>query len=285
MKMTGSKVETTLMWVVCLSSAIIVSCSDQSDNRERDMAMDDQLKQDLEAVGSMRVYFGHQSVGRNILQGLKEISADADSSALKVASPEEAARLSGPFFAESNIGKNGKPNTKCDAFRDVVNQNSLGDSLDVALLKFCYVDANAETNVEEMFAYYKQTVTELQKKHPGLALLHMTVPLTSRSPGWKRFIKNILRPDDPSDLEAYKRSAFNEMILREYGKANLFDLAGHESTSGDGTRSCFELDGKTVYTMLPEFTDDGGHLNAKGRRLVARELLRTLARVELGRHG
>ena len=40
-----------------------------------------------------------------------------------------------------------------------------------------------------------------------------------------------------------------------------------------------ELDGKTVYTMPWEYTDDGGHLNELGRRVVAREFLRTLASV------
>jgi hypothetical protein len=249
------------------------------------MAMDDQLKHDLETVGNMRVYFGHQSVGMNILQGLKEISAEAGSSTLKLVSPEEARKLSGPFFAESTIGKNGKPNVKCDAFRDVINQEGFGDSLDVAFLKFCYVDIRAITKVDEMFAYYKQTVLELQKKYPKLTFMHITAPLTTRSAGWKRFIKGILGRDDSSDLEAYKRSAYNDMILQEYGKAVVFDLAGVESTESDGTRSSFELEGKTVYTLLPEFTDDGGHLNEKGQRVAAREILRTVAMAEAGRHG
>ena len=247
--------------------------------------MDDQLKQDLQTVGSMRVYFGHQSVGRNILQGLKEIAAEARSSATTFVSLEEARKLSGPFFAESNIGENGKPNSKCDAFKDVIDREQFGDSLDIAFVKFCFVDVGAGTNVEEMFAYYKQTVSELQSEHPRVTIMHTTVPLTTRSAGWKGMIKKIIGRSDFSDLEAYKRSVFNDMIMQEYGKTLVFDLAGIESTKSDGTKSSFEYEGKTVYTLLQEFTDDGGHLNETGQRVVARELLRTLAMAETSRRG
>ncbi len=239
--------------------------------------MDDRLKHNLETVGNMRIYFGHQSVGRNILQGLKELAVEARSPALLFVSPEEAGKLSGPFFAESSIGENGKPNSKCDAFKDVIDRGLLGDSLDIAFVKFCYVDVDAGTNVEEMFAYYRQTISALKTEHPSVTFLHTTVPLTTRSAGWKRMIKKIIGRSDESDLEAYKRSVFNDMIMKEYGKTLVFDLAGIESTRGDGTRKSFEFEGKTVYTLLEEYTDDGGHLNEKGRRVVARELLRTLA--------
>ena len=246
--------------------------------------MDDQLKHDLETVGKMRVYFGHQSVGRNILQGLKEIAAEARSSAITFVSLEEATTLSGPFFAESTIGENGNPDSKCDAFRNVIDREQFGDSLDIAFAKFCYVDIHAGTNVEEMFAYYRQTISTLQREHPNVRIMHTTVPLTTSSAGWKRMIKKIIGRSDVSDIEAYKRSAFNEMILQEYGKTLVFDLAAIESRKSDGTKSSFDFEGKTVYTLLPEYTDDGGHLNQKGQRVVARELLRTLAMAGAGRH-
>ncbi len=194
----------TRLWAVCLSCVALISCSEQSEDRERGMTMDDRLKQDLETVGNMRVYFGHQSVGRNILQGLKDISTDARSSAIKWVSAVEARTISGPLFIESNIGENGKPSTKCDAFRDAMDHDIGGDSLDVAFMKFCYVDIGAETNVEEMFGYYKRTVSDIQREHPEVTVMHMTIPLVTRSAGWKRLVKKIIGRSDASDLEAQK---------------------------------------------------------------------------------
>ena len=67
--------------------------------------------------------------------------------------------------------------------------------------------------------------------------------------------------------------------LREaYGSINrLFDLATIESTRPDGTRSGFEKDGKTYYSLVPEYTYVSGHLNEAGRRVVAKRLLLFLA--------
>jgi hypothetical protein len=74
------------------------------------------------------------------------------------------------------------------------------------------------------------------------------------------------------------------MILQENGNTVVFDPAGIESTKSEGTRSSLELVGKAVYTLLPEYTDDGGPLNEKGQRVVARELLCTLAMAETAMH-
>ena len=45
----------------------------------------------------------------------------------------------------------------------------------------------------------------------------------------------------------------------------------------DGTRCSFTKDGKTYYSMVPEYTTDGGHLNEIGRKKVAEQFLILLA--------
>ncbi len=57
----------------------------------------------------------------------------------------------------------------------------------------------------------------------------------------------------------------------------FFDIAKIESTFPDGTRSTFTKDGKTYYSMVPEYTHDGGHLNEMGRKKVAKQFLLLLA--------
>ena len=40
----------------------------------------------------------------------------------------------------------------------------------------------------------------------------------------------------------------------------------------------FDLDGETVFVLRDEYTDDGSHLNELGRKIAARELIRTIAK-------
>ena len=50
-----------------------------------------------------------------------------------------------------------------------------------------------------------------------------------------------------------------------------------ESTFSDGTRATFTKDGKTHYSLVPEYTYDSGHLNETGRKKAAEQLLILLA--------
>ena len=64
------------------------------------------------------------------------------------------------------------------------------------------------------------------------------------------------------------------MLKKEYeDKEPILDIAKIESTFPNGTRSLFTKDGKTYYSMAPEYTYDGSHLNETGRKKVAEQLL------------
>lgn len=262
---------------LCFCSGLFFSCSDDPDKRSIAMMNDDTLKSDLENVAHMRVCFGHQSVGRNILDGLNELSTTPGSARLNILPVKPGEIPAGPVFAECTIGQNGDPRSKCDSFAQLLNSLSPGDSVHVALMKFCYVDFEENTDVDAMLAYYRQTMKDLQGRYPHTTFIHVTAPLTTRAPGWKRFVKSILGRADASDLIAYKRQFFNEALTREFGTDPLFDLAKLESTNDDGSRVEFTHNAKTVHSLREDFTDDGGHLNALGRRVAARELIRVLA--------
>ena len=237
---------------------------------------DASLRQDLLLLQNQRIYFGHQSVGVNIIEGVKDYLAQFNDVHFNMISLKDSIQLPGTFFADSFVGQNSKPESKCDAFASIMRE-SLADRLDFALMKFCYVDIRGFTDVEAVFSYYRTTMDSLKSRYPRIQFVHVTVPLTLRSPAWKRAIKTILGIEDKSTAEAEKRNAFNTMLTKHYRDEPVFDLAQVESTRPDGSRKSIIKDGKTLYMLADEYTDDGGHLNAVGRKVAARELIRVLA--------
>jgi lysophospholipase L1-like esterase len=105
------------------------------------------------------------------------------------------------------------------------------------------------------------------------------MPLTTRSPGWKRMLNRILGRREAADVANVNRERYNIGIRTRYPGDPLFDLAAVESTAPDGSRSTFALNGETGYALIEEYTTDGGHLNVRGRMAAARELVRVLATI------
>ncbi len=216
---------------------------------------------DLESVLRARVFFGHQSVGANILEGVRTIIA-----------PRTLA------WVDAFIGTNEKPLSKLEAFRAAVVEGA-GKGAELALMKFCYVDFNAATNVDSLFDSYKKTLASLQAECPKTTFVHVTVPLTTVASGPKAWVKKRLGSPVGGELENEKRYAYSELVRAEYrGKEPVFDLAAIEA--GDPARpQRFELGGKSIPMLAASLTDDGGHLNASGRRFVAERLLTFLAKL------
>jgi len=79
------------------------------------------------------------------------------------------------------------------------------------------------------------------------------------------------RPDDNA-----RRAVFNQRLRAAFADRTIFDLAAIESTHPDGSRVFYGRAG-AVEALAPEYTADGGHLNAFGRKVAARALLRILA--------
>jgi hypothetical protein len=74
------------------------------------------------------------------------------------------------------------------------------------------------------------------------------------------------------------RAGYNDLLHHEYGgKEPIFDLAALESTGPDRKTHTVRMGGERHPVLVPEYTDDGGHLNALGQRVVAEQLLLFLA--------
>ena len=76
------------------------------------------------------------------------------------------------------------------------------------------------------------------------------------------------------------RECYNELLRNAYSKTEpFFDLAQIESINPDGFR-CYAVKGaEKVNFMVSEYTEDGGHLNADGRKKIAEQLLIVLAQI------
>jgi len=239
----------------------------------------DSTWQKLEKI---KIYFGHQSVGNNILDGIKDLLKETQQIKLNIVETRSPYDFNVPLFAHSKIGKNEDPESKIDDFAGLIG-NGLGDKVDIAFLKFCFVDIESGTDVNSLFAKYADTMARLKKENPKAVFVHLTVPLLRKNkPSIKDRIKALMGKkggffDNQHNLA---RNEFNELVVKEYnGKEPVFDLAKIESTYPDGRRETFTADGRIYYSLVPEYTKDGGHLNEIGRKKVAEQLLIFIANI------
>jgi len=234
-------------------------------------------RQHLRVLGGKRIFFGHQSVGFDVMRGVRALAEEAGAAeAPRFVEGDATPASAGSWFAHGRIGRNGHPDEKCDAFTETVHRLA-HDSLDIALMKFCYADIGPSTDPGEVFDRYARTIDSLRRAFPRTRIIAATIPYTIITPRWKRTLKRILGRNDTSIAANLRRSAFNALVVRTYGAGPLFDIARVESTHPDGTRECSVAGGDTAYGLDGRYTTDGGHLNPDGSRRAAMELLRALA--------
>jgi len=234
---------------------------------------------ELDKIRSMKILFGHQSVGSNLIDGLNEIAAAHPAARLQIVDMDTAAGMQGPWFAHFPVGTNRQPDAKIASFRE--HLAGAGNSIDVAFFKFCYVDAGKDSDVEGLFSRYRTAIAEARKQSPAVAVVHVTMPLTSIDNGWRGLLKRV-RGRSTGEEDNAARTRFNNLMRKEYGgREPLFDLAAAESTAPDGSRVQGQIRGAAYEALCPRYTDDGGHLNRLGRDRCASALLQTLAQVSL----
>ena len=231
---------------------------------------------ELAKVAKARIFFGHQSVGYNILSGIGAVALDRGVE-LAVVEGRDPKIASGPCVLHATIGANTDPLGKMRDF-DTIVRGGVGDWADIAFMKLCYVDLGADTDVETLFAEYKKTMAALARDYPRVAFVHSTAPLTTIEWGLKARLKAIAkrllgRPVAGADNAARER--YNALLRAEYGPSGrLFDLALLESTAPDDPSAG---NGNGGRALLQRYTTDGGHLNERGSRRAAEGLLALLA--------
>lgn len=232
-----------------------------------------------------KIFFGHQSLGNNIIEGIHTIKKEYPFVKLNIVKGRDNDTFAQGVFAHDKVGKNHDPKSKIDDFYSIINTN-MNIQIDVAFLKFCFVDIDATSDVNAIFKYYRTRMKLLKKKFPEILFVHFTVPLIreekkSRFSYIKTIIKKIIGKESTGffdDDNNVARNRFNSLLVSEYkGQEPFFDIAKIESTKLDGQRSFFKKDREIFYSLVSDYTGDAGHLNKIGQKIVAEQLICFLA--------
>lgn len=258
----------TRLVALCMATALAAAC--RTDGRGDGMSTAPTVSaRQWEAVAARRIVFGHQSVGSNILDGVRALAAD---SGVNLPITESRGPASAPGLTHFLVGRNGDPLGKIRDFSAVIDGGANGD---IALLKLCYIDLGAGDEPRQLAATYCDTLDALAGRHPRTRFVAVTVPLTTVQGGPKALVKRLLGRIPDGWQENALRHAFNEALRVRYADGGrLFDLAALEAAPRPRSR-----DGRPVPALDPSLTDDGGHLNAAGARRVAAALIGFLAEV------
>jgi hypothetical protein len=196
---------------------------------------------------------------------------------LTIEETRDPSAFTGPVFAHDKVGTNKDPRSKIEDFIKIV-EAGVGESADVALFKFCYVDLIEGDDDEALLADYRAAMERLRQSYPETTFVHVTMPLRIVQTGPKVYIKKLIGRPLGGYADNIVRNRFNEGLRKVYsGKEPVFDLAGLESIRPDGSKCTFTEGGETYQALCREYTDDGGHLNQLGRRRAAAGLIALLS--------
>jgi len=268
-----------LLWA-CIGFGIATT----PDNERKSNVTPTQLADDLAVARQGRIFFSHHSVGANILMGVKRIDSEIPGERhIRVSSIDEAVSSKGPMLIEFTGGENKEPKTKIDAFAEAIRGESHLKP-DLAFMKFCFVDFNPQTDVEDLFGYYRKTIEALKREHKEIRFAHVTVPLTPWPTELKWKIFRLIGKEVWEDAANIKRAEFNRRIKESFGTDLVFDLASIEATAPDGRLTTFEQDGHSYLSMYPGYTDDNGHLNVSGQQFAGAAVIHFMAEGLKGRN-
>ena len=257
--------------------AIFSSTGCKGENMQSEQMNDSALEEvsnvKWSSLAQKRIYFGHQSVGFNIIDGLNKIVKQNPDIKLNILKAGDSVEGNDSFFAHSQVGKNRNPISKIKDFSQVIN-NGMGEKLDIAFLKFCYVDITKNTDVDDLFENYKKELSILKESYPNTKFIHVTAPLKTVQTGVLAIVKKVIGKPAGGYESNIMRNKFNKRLDEEYrGKEPIFDLARVEATRSDGSLQTFSHGGETYVSLYPKYTNDGGHLNNHGQKAVAEQLL------------
>ena len=234
-----------------------------------------------DSLMAQKIYFGHQSVGFNIIDGIADTMAEMANIKLNIKETKNPHDFNGQVLAHSAIGRNKDPLSKIADFKKTMD-SGIGERVNTAFFKFCYVDIVRDTDIRLVFKSYCDALEYLRSKYPGVNFIHMTVPLRTAPRGPGAAIKRLFRMPLEDDEDNIKRNLFNIMLLNEFGRDNrIFDLAGYESAYDNGRKAFFIKDNAKYPVLAPEYTKDGGHLNETCRKIIAGQFLIFLASLDI----
>lgn len=260
-----------LVWIGWRQSSVINPTSNvnhESSGRERSH---------LARLRSVKVVFGHMSVGEDVIAGVRELGRGDGEPGVAVFPLKNTEVPSQPGLWHLTLGHNADPVAKIRRFEEIAKgfQNSPPDAV---MMKLCYVDIVAASDLERIQRAYRDMVKTVEGVLPRTRVLHVTTPLEAAPVGkakLRRAIGGLIGRAGPV-RDNGQREAYNKWLRREYGSSGtVLDLAQMESNGAQG--SCVARFDSEVPMMYSTYTDDGGHLNRTGRKVVASAFLMALS--------
>ena len=158
--------------VVALVLALAVVMADPW-NKEKPMPIQGNVAsaittEDLIAVAHTRVFFGHQSVGMNMLNAIPAIYTDHGVSAPSIEQGRAAPAPNGGFIAHQFIGENTKPLLKIEDFNRTM-RDGMGRQVDVALMKFLlarhHIQHGCRRDIRQVPRHHGRAGARLPRRH------------------------------------------------------------------------------------------------------------------------
>jgi hypothetical protein len=202
----------------------------------------------LNSARSLDILFNHQSVGYNIIEGLQSL-ADLNPTRYSYVNenwPSADWYDTSDGLGDFTAGDNGDPQSKVNGFDALLRTDGYGAHVDVAYMKFCFVDNT--TSASQIWNWYRTAMLNLETTFPSVQFVWWTMPIMT-------------------DGDAI-RDQFNTLV-RTFCSANnkiLFDIADIECHNPSGAL----VTNNGYQAMYAGYTDDGGHLKEAGRLRVAR---------------
>lgn len=263
-----------LLFCCVMASFFIAGCDNPISERNSMANADTTITpEELQRVANLHVIFGHQSVGNDLLAGVRSL---ADAQGVPITITESRAPTSEAGVQHFSIGRNEQPATKISDFATVL-RSGVAAGADVALFKLCYIDFTATTDPKQLAGDYIEALNQLGAEYPKTRFIAVTAPLTTIQSGPKAWLKSLMGRTPGGYEENARRYIFNQTLRNHYNRPDLFDLAAIES----GNRSITaNYKGELIEALDPNLTYDGGHLNATGQELAGAALIRHLSAIE-----
>ena len=174
----------------------ITGCNHTTAEESHDMTAIQEIKisdATWKKLAGKKIFFGRQSVGFNIIDGIKDLMQNApEDYRLNIIELSGPKKLDAPGFYHARVGSNVDPVSKIDDFARQMDAG-LGNTVDIAFFKFCFVDIGPHTDIEKVFKHYQETMARLEKQYPNTRFVHFTVPLATTMTSWKTKFKVLLK--------------------------------------------------------------------------------------------
>jgi hypothetical protein len=255
---------------------LLLSCQEEKNARTiSHFTVSDVPASAWKELSKKNIFFGHQSIGTNIMEGIADLMKENPKIQLKIVDANDGTPHKDGMFLHTRFGGKTDPLIILNNFTELMDK-MMGDSVDIVLIRYIHNKIDSETKeIETVFDAYKKALTLLRKKYPGTIFVHSTLPLLVSKTTWKTWIKKLVGKKKFWEYDTnINLNRFNDLLKIEYsGKEPILDLARMQSTFPDGRRVSFTKNRKKYFSMASEYSYDGAHLNERGRKAAAEQFL------------